>query len=182
MDSQNLMFIILAAVIAIFSFATVLAKSIMRAATYLFFVLLGTAGIYFLMGYTFLGSVQVMVYCGGIIVLFVFAIMLTKGGTDKLSENTKLKTFASALLCLAGFATFVYAIVKAKLAANSFGGVKAAVLTAPVEPHDGETNSIQDIGQMLLSTDYNGYLLPFEAVSLLLLACIVAALIIARKR
>lgn len=175
MESHNLMFIILAAVIAIFSFATVLTKSIMRAATYLFFVLLGTAGLYFLMGYTFLGSVQVMVYCGGVIVLFVFAIMLTKGGRDVLSENTKLKTFASALLSLAGFATFVFVIVKAKLEA-------LGPLTAPVEPLTGDTNSIQDIGTKLLSTDVGGYLLPFEAVSLLLLACIVAALVIARKR
>lgn len=176
------MFIILAAVIAIFSFATVLTKSIMRAATYLFFVLLGTAGLYFLMGYTFLGSVQVMVYCGGVIVLFVFAIMLTKGGRDVLSENTKLKMFASALLSLAGFVTFVYVIIKAKLAALVEVGPDNVALTAPVEPQNGDTNSIQNIGSMLLSTDHGGYLLPFEAVSLLLLACIVAALVIARKR
>lgn len=182
MESHNLMFIILAAVIAIFSFATVLTKSIMRAATYLFFVLLGTAGLYFLMGYTFLGSVQVMVYCGGVIVLFVFAIMLTKGGRDKLSENTKLKMISSALLCIAGFATFVYAMIKAKLATLLQEGPANVVLTAPVEPHDGEANSIHDVGTFLLSTDHSGYLLPFEAVSLLLLACIVAALVIARKR
>lgn len=64
------MFVILAVFIVLSSLATVLTKSIVRAATYLLFVLLGTAGLYFLMGYTFLGAVQVMVYAGGIIVLY----------------------------------------------------------------------------------------------------------------
>ena len=69
MDSQNIMFVILAVVIVLSSVATVVTKSIVRAATYLLFVLLGTAGMYFLMGYTFLGAVQTMVYAGGIIAL-----------------------------------------------------------------------------------------------------------------
>ena len=63
------MFVALAVIILLSSIATVVSKSIIRAATYLLFVLLGTAGLYFLMGYTFLGSVQIMVYAGGIIVL-----------------------------------------------------------------------------------------------------------------
>ena len=62
MDSQNIMFVILAVLIVLSSLATVMTKSIVRAATYLLFVLLGTAGLYFLMGFTFLGAVQVMVY------------------------------------------------------------------------------------------------------------------------
>ena len=100
MDSHNIMFVVLAVLMVFSAFATVLTKSIIRAATYLFFVLLGTAGMYFLMGYTFLGAVQVMVYAGGIVVLYVFAILLTKGAKDKLSDNTKQKVFASALLSL----------------------------------------------------------------------------------
>lgn len=173
MDSHNIMFIILAVLIAASSFATVLTKSILRAATYLFFALLGTAGLYFLMGYTFLGAVQVMVYCGGIVVLYVFAILLTRGSKDKLSENTKSKIFASALLSLAGLAVFVFAIVKANL--------RSFIETLPA-PSEEANISINDIGHYMLSTDYSGYLLPFEAVSVLLLACIVAGLMIARKR
>ena len=177
MDSYNIMFIILAVMIVVSSFATVLTKSVLRAAAYLFFALLGVAGMYFLMGYTFLGSVQVMVYCGGIVVLYVFAILLTRGAKDKLSENTKAKVFASALLSLTGFAAFVYAIWKADLLNE--------MLKAPdalMAPSEGNTIGINEIGQHMLSTDMNGYLLPFEAVSVLLLACIVAALVIARKR
>ena len=177
MDSFNIMFIILAVMITVSSFATVMAKSVLRAAAYLFFALLGVAGMYFLMGYTFLGSVQVMVYCGGIVVLYVFAILLTRGAKDKLSENTKSKIFASAMLSLLGFGAFVYAIVKANLLNNML------LTPDPLEaPSEGSTISISEIGQNMLSTDVDGYMLPFEAVSVLLLACIVAALVIARKR
>ena len=77
------MFVILAAIIILSSIATVATKSVIRAATYLLFVLLGTAGMYFLMGYTFLGAVQTMVYAGGIIVLYVLAILLTDGANGQ---------------------------------------------------------------------------------------------------
>ena len=91
MDSHNIMFVILAVIILISSVATVVSKSIIRAATYLLFVLLGTAGLYFLLGYTFLGSVQIMVYAGGIIVLYVFSILLTSGQQEKLNRVYLMK-------------------------------------------------------------------------------------------
>lgn len=164
------MFIILAVFIVLSSIATVTTKSIIRAATYLLFVLLGTAGLYFLMGYTFLGSVQVMVYAGGIVVLYVFSILLTSGAKDVLSKNTRAKVAASALLSMAGFAVFLFVLLTHQF--------KAAALGAPTEG----IISINSIGQYMLSTDRNGFLLPFEAVSVLLLACIVGGLLIARKR
>lgn len=169
MDSQNIMFIVLAVVITLSSVLTVVTRSIMRAATYLFFTLLGTAGLYFLMGYTFLGAVQVMVYAGGIIVLYVFAILLTRGTKDSLSENTKSKIILSAVLSLVGFGLAAYLIFIQQF--------KAEVLAAPNE----SVLTMQQIGTNMLSTDQGGYLLPFEAVSVLLLACIVAGLMIARK-
>ena len=164
------MFIVLAVVITLSSVLTVVTRSIMRAATYLFFTLLGTAGLYFLMGYTFLGAVQVMVYAGGIIVLYVFAILLTRGTKDSLSENTKSKIILSAVLSLIGFGLAAYLIFIQQF--------KAEVLAAPNE----SVLTMQQIGTNMLSTDQGGYLLPFEAVSVLLLACIVAGLMIARKR
>ena len=91
MNSQNIMFVILAVLMVLSSIATVLTKSIVRAATYLFFVLLGTAGMYFLMGYTFLGAAQVIVYAGGIIVLYVFSILLTEGAKDQEIFKRKIK-------------------------------------------------------------------------------------------
>ena len=170
MDSQNIMFVILAVFIMLSSIATVVTKSIVRAATYLLFVLLGTAGLYFLMGYTFLGSVQVMVYAGGIVVLYVFSILLTSGTQKVLRKTTVKKIVASALLSLLGFAMFVSVLFKEQF--------KAMALGAP----DEKIISMDQIGKSMLSTEANGYLLPFEAVSVLLLACIVAGLLIARKR
>lgn len=170
MDSQNIMFVILAVFIMLSSIATVVTKSIVRAATYLLFVLLGTAGLYFLMGYTFLGSVQVMVYAGGIVVLYVFSILLTSGTQEVLRKTTIKKIVASVLLSLLGFAMFVFVLFKEQF--------KAMALGAP----DEKIISMEQIGKSMLSTEANGYLLPFEAVSVLLLACIVAGLLIARKR
>ena len=175
MDSHNIMFVILSVFMVLSSIATVMSKSIIRAATYLLFVLLGTAGIYFLLGYTFLGAVQIMVYAGGIVVLYVFSILLTSGQQEKLSKNTVSKVVASALLSIVGFGVFLLMLLKSKL----FDSV--AALGAPTEAVGVENNSINQIGRFMLSSGEGGYVLPFEAVSLLLLACIVAGLIVARK-
>lgn len=170
MDSHNIAFVILSVIVSCMSIMTVTTKSIMRSATYLFFTLLGTAGLYFLLGYTFLGAVQIMVYAGGIIVLYVFAILLTRGAKDKLSENTLAKVLSAGLLSLAGLGIFLFLFMTYQF--------KAQILTAPTE----SVLSMDTIGNALLSAGENGYLLPFEIVSLLLLACIVGGLVIARKR
>ena len=167
------MFVVLAVLIMLSSLATVMTKSIVRAATYLLFVLLGTAGMYFLMGYTFLGSVQVMVYAGGIIVLYVFSILLTEGAKDETFKRKAKDASWGFLLSLVGFLAFT-GVVRT----HQF---KSYVLEAPSETASAVT-SINSIGTNMLSTGEGGYLLPFEAVSVLLLACIVGALLIARKR
>ena len=102
MNSQNIMFVILAVIMVLSSIGTVVTKSIIRAATYLLFVLLGTAGMYFLMGYTFLGAVQTMVYAGGIIVLYVFAILLTEGKDGAVKSRVKDASWG-LILTLVGF-------------------------------------------------------------------------------
>ncbi len=79
MDSVGniIVYFVVAIVMVVFSFKAVTTGKILRAATYLLFVLLGTAVFYFQLGYQFLGAVQIAVYAGGIMVLFVFAILLT---------------------------------------------------------------------------------------------------------
>lgn len=171
------MFVILAVIMVLASIGTVVTKSIIRAATYLLFVLLGTAGMYFLMGYTFLGAVQTMVYAGGIIVLYVFAILLTEGAKDETIKRKVKDASWGLVLTLVGFLTFIGVLFKQNLFEH------VAALGAPTEPVGADAhNSIDEIGHFMLSTGDNGYLLPFEAVSVLLLACIVAGLLIARKR
>ena len=170
MDISNIIFYVLAVCMALFSVLTVTTRSIVRAATYLLFVLFGTAGLYFLLGYTFLGAVQAMVYAGGIIVLYVFSILLTSGASAALSRFSKTKVGAAIVTSLAGLALVAFILFSHGFASQAVGTLNEC------------TPSIDSIGTFMLSSDKNGYLLPFEAVSVLLLACIVASLIIARKR
>ena len=173
MNAELIIFLVLALCVALLSVMTVTTKSIIRAATYLLFVLFGTAGFYFLMGYTFLGSVQVMVYAGGIIVLYVFSILLTSGAKDdKLSTLTKGKVAASLLSSLVGLGVVLFILLTHQFK------TAAGITDTPSE----NLITIDTIGQFMLSTDKAGYLLPFEAVSVLLLACIIGGLVIARKR
>ena len=150
------------------SILTVTTQRIVRSATYLLFVLFGTAGIYFLLGYTFLGSVQIMVYAGGIVVLYVFSILLTSGEGDRAAHLKRSKFLAGLATTIVGAALVLFITLTHKF-----------VPTSDPEPVE---ISIKTIGHALLSSGKYGYVLPFEAVSILLLACIVGGLLIARKR
>ncbi|MDE5927621.1 MAG: NADH-quinone oxidoreductase subunit J, partial [Duncaniella sp.] len=91
---------IIALAIVIFSVLTVTTRKILRAATYLLFTLFATAALYFKLDYEFLGSVQIAVYAGGIVVLFVFSILLTTRPGDnsaKLESNKRLLGILGAL-------------------------------------------------------------------------------------
>lgn len=164
-----ILYFVAALSIVVFSVLTVTTKKILRSATYLMFVLLATAVIYFQMNYEFLGAVQIAVYAGGIVVLFVFAIMLThKPGKDAapLTMHKKWLGLAASLLgvVVCGYALFSYA---------KFCGAKITAVS---------TMDMSELGHTLLSTEKLGYLLPFEAISVLLLACIIGGVVIARKR
>ena len=165
---ETIIFYALAIFISVFSVMTVSTRHILRSATYLLFVLFGTAGIYFLLGYTFLGSVQIMVYAGGIVVLYVFSILLTSGEGDRADRLKRSKFLAGLVATLSGAAIVLFITLTHKFTPTTD--------IAPVE------TSIKTIGHALLGSDKYGYLLPFEAVSILLLACIIGGLLIARKR
>ena len=165
---ESIVFFALAVFITVFSVLTVTTRRMVRAATYLLFVLFGTAGFYFLLGYTFLGAVQIMVYAGGIVVLYVFSILLTSGEGDRISKLKRSRLLAALGTTLAGAVIVLFITLKHQF-------------LAPVGVEPTEV-SIATIGTHLLSGDKYGYLLPFEAVSVLLLACIVGGLLIARKR
>jgi len=165
---ETVVFYFLAAFITVFSILTVTTSRMVRSATYLLFTLFGTAGIYFLLGYTFLGSVQIMVYAGGIVVLYVFSILLTSGEGDRTEKLKRSKFLAGLGTTAAGAVIVLFVTLKHKFMATTD--------VAPLEI------DIKTIGHAMLSGDKYGYLLPFEAVSILLLACIVGGLLIARKR
>ena len=165
---ETVVFYFLAVFISVCSILTVTTRHMVRSATYLLFTLFGTAGIYFLLGYTFLGSVQIMVYAGGIVVLYVFSILLTSGEGDRTTKLKRSKLLAGLGATVGGAIIVVFITLKHKF-----------LVTTDLVPLE---INLKTIGHSMLSSDKFGYLLPYEAVSILLLACIVGGLVIARKR
>ena len=164
-----IVYVIIALSIVVFSVLTVTSRKILRAATYLLFTLFATAILYFKLDYEFLGAVQIAVYAGGIVVLFVFSILLTTrpgDNSEKLASKKRLLGLLAAMVTLgiSGWALL------------SRCGDFAAGLPAMKEI------TIHSLGESLMGTGANGYLLPFEAISVLLLACIIGGVVVARKR
>src|SRR5512138_602315 len=102
MPSNQIMFVLFAAIIIVFSILTVTTRRILRAAIYLLFVLVSTAGLYFMLNYQFLAAVQLTLYAGGIVVLIIFSILLTSHISQKFEAPGMKKTIFSALASLAG--------------------------------------------------------------------------------
>ena len=162
---EFIVFVILALFIGVSAILAVTTKRILRAATYLLFVLFGTAGIYFQLNYSFLGAVQLLVYAGGITVLF--SILLTSSQGDKAEDLKGYKLFAGLAATLASLGICLWVMLR-----HDFN---------PSHCEHGELH-VQTIGHALMSPEKYGYVLPFEVISILLLACIVGGILIARKR
>jgi len=166
--AQLIIFYILAAIISIFSIMAVSSKRIIRSATYLLFVLLSTAGLYMLMGYYYLFAVQTAVYAGGIMILFIFAILLTQKPGEEVTPEPLRQRLLALIISVVGVAFCGHII---------FHNINRVYTL--VEDIDIPT---KQIGLTLMGTEKFQYLLPFEAISVLLLACIVGGIMIARKR
>ena len=167
-----IIFYSLAALIVVSSILSVTSTRMLRAATYLLFVMLGIAGLYLLLNYHFLAAVQVAVYAGGILILFIFAILLTSAKGDQRETADKGKVAIGLVAALGGLAVTLIVLAK-----HTF-------LYADPNPTlagDHEIN-MKVIGNALMGTEKYQYLLPFEALSVLLLAAIIGGIIIAKKR
>ncbi len=166
------MYCVTAIVIAVFSVMTVRSRKILRSATYLLFVLLATAVMYFQLGYQFLGAVQIAVYAGGIMVLFVFSILLTHRPDDKTSLLTSHKRIIGISCSVIGAVLLLAALFTMPVAQD-------ITLSDALARNDVD---MAQIGTAMLGTGKFQYLLPFEAVSVLLLACIIGGIVVARKK
>jgi len=163
---ETALFYIFAVMIVIFSLLSVTSRKILRAAVYFLFVLLAVAGLFFLLSFNFLAAVQLTVYAGGIIVLFIFSIMLTSQVNDKLEAIGFKKTAFSLVAAASGAVICISAVLS-----YQFRTAKDTEVDA----------SMKTIGKDLLSYGENGYALPFEVISLLLLASLIGAIIIAKR-
>lgn len=175
MDSvaNIILYFVVAICIAVFSVMAVTSRRILRAATYLLFVLISTAVIYFQLGYQFLGAVQVAVYAGGIMVLFVFAILLTRKPGDVAAPLESHRRALGMCISAAGCVLLLLALFYMPL----LNGVSLSEAMAA-----GRQITMADIGTAFTGSARFQYLLPFEAVSVLLLACIIGGVVVARKR
>lgn len=163
------MFCILAVVIIGSAVMCVATKRIMRAATFLLFVLFGVAGLYFLLDYSFLGAAQISIYAGAVTMIYIFAIQLVgKRTLQGLVERVKnSNVIFGSIVALVGLVTVVAVLWK-------------NVALGAVMLDKGEM-SMETVGEALLGSAKYQYVLPFEFISVFLLACIIGGIVVARK-
>lgn len=166
--AEQIIFYVLATLIVFSAIMAVSTEKIIRSAVFLLFVLLGTAGLYLLLDYHFLMAVQIAVYAGGVMILFIFAILLTNRPGENIKKEKPIRMFLAGIVAFSGLAICGHII---------FHNVwKAYTYVAQPEL------DMKHVGMTMMGTDKFQYMLPFEAISLLLLACIIGGLMIARKR
>jgi NADH-quinone oxidoreductase subunit J len=162
MSASAVVFYILSAFILVTGLLAVTSGNIFRSAIWLLFSLTGIAGLYFWLDLQFIAAVQIVVYVGGIVVLIIFSIFLTQQSGKDLPPPHRRRAVFSALAVCVGFA-----------------------LTCLVLRQGSFTRVIsmrQDVlGAQLLSTTRHGYVLPFEVISILLLAAMIGCIVIAIK-
>ena len=166
MSGTQIIFTILAATVVVFSILSVTDRRILRAAIYLLFVLVATAGLFYIMNFQFLAGVQLILYAGGIVVLIIFSILLTSQINSKLERPRRMHLFTAIVTALGGIA----------LSAITF--LQFAFKPSPVVAAD---INMRTIGMQLMGTGTDGYALPFEVISILLLAALVGTIFIAKK-
>jgi NADH:ubiquinone oxidoreductase subunit 6 (subunit J) len=157
-------FFVLAALALIGGFLAVTLRNLVRAALGLILSFMGVAGVYFVLEAEFVAIVQVLIYIGAISVLILFAIMLTRG------LMTSTETAENGQWVGAAFIAVLFFAILAFVALSTNWPVPATQAVIPAD-------LIANLGTQLVTT----YLLPFEAVSLLLLAALVGAIVIARE-
>jgi NADH-quinone oxidoreductase subunit J len=161
--AQEYAFLVVATVGSISGIAVVTARNVVHAALYLVVALLAVGVTFLLLGAEFVGWVQILIYVGAIVILFLFGLMLTKApiGRDTLDNQNKVLGAVVALLVFAGLVGLI-------TAAFPMGDA-----VAPPPAPGGST----EIGEAL----FRDYVLPFEAVSFVLLAALIGAIVLARK-
>jgi NADH-quinone oxidoreductase subunit J len=170
MLTQAIFFYAFAAMVLGGAILTITRKNAVHSAIFLIVSLMGVAGLYLLQRAEFLFAVQIVLYIGGIMVLFLFVIMLVN-----LDQAAKQKQFNGqwwiALACVALVGAQVFYFISK--GAGAFRIAQAAAASPPAGL--GNTEMLAD----LLFTDY---LVPFEIASLLLLVAVVGSVVMAKKR
>jgi NADH-quinone oxidoreductase subunit J len=145
----------------------ILAREPIHSALALVLVMVSLAVLYLLLGAEFIAAVQIIVYAGAIMVLFVFVIMLLNAGVEERTDYSKLARYAGlplGMFLLLALAHWMWNSFIGKQIANGVGGSNASVST-------------RELSAQL----FQKYLFPFEATSILILIAILGALVLAKK-
>ena len=167
MSASVVVFYVLSAFILGTGLLAVTSRQLFRSAIWLLFSLTGIAGLYFWLGLEFIAAVQIVVYVGGIVVLIIFSIFLTQQAGKDLPRPLRTRSIFSVLAVCLGFL----------LTCQLIGQYGFSRPPAGARVDMGVAN----IGSQLLSVSEHGYALPFEVISILLLAAMIACIVIALK-
>jgi NADH-quinone oxidoreductase subunit J len=169
--AQNIAFGLMAAAAVLAALRVVTTQNVVHAALYLVVVLSSIAAIFVLLAAEFVAATQILVYVGAIVVLFLFGIMLTRpvlGRSDNL-DNDQRPAAAITALFLLGVLSFALLDAFGDDELPDLDGVGSAAIAAE--------RGTGPVGDAIFST----YLVPFEVVSVLLLAALVGAIVLARR-
>ena len=161
--AQNIGFGIIAAVMIVAALRVVTTRNVVHAALWLVLVLAGIAAQYILLAAEFVAITQVLVYIGAVMVLFLFGTMLTRARIGGESNVDNRNWFISIPVAAILLAAMLYAL------ADGFGDEKLPQDSAPMT-----TQAVSD-------SIFSPYLLPFWALSFVLLAAVIGAIVLARK-
>lgn len=164
--AQNVAFYILAVAMALAAIGVVRSQNIVHAALYLVVVLAGAAAQYILVAAEFVAWVQVLIYIGAIVILFLFGIMLTRAPMRSTESLDNSQRISAAVVSL-----FLFGVIAALLI-DAYGDKEIKLKDNLVAL--GNSNNVG-------SAIFRDYLVPFEIVSMLLLAALVGAVVIARR-
>jgi NADH-quinone oxidoreductase subunit J len=161
--AQNIFFGLIAAVMAYGAIRVVTTKNVVHAALWLVIVMSGMAANYILLAAEFVAATQVLVYIGAVMVLFLFGTMLTRAQIGREGDLTGRQWPVALVTALVLFGVITYVVV------DQWGDDEL--------PRDGAIVTTAQISDSLFGT----YLLPFLALSVLLTAVLVGAIVLARR-
>ena len=164
MTGPLIIFLVLAAVAVLGAVSLILQRHPIHSALSLIVVMVALAGLYLLMGAEFVAAVQIIVYGGAIMVLFVFVIMLLNAGAEERTNFSKLATYAGVPLAVAIAGLIAAVILK------SSGNLSTA---GP----NGALTSTKNLSMLLLRE----FVYPFELTSFLVLVAILGAIVLAQR-
>lgn len=163
MVAQNVGFAVIALLMVVAALRVVTTNNVVHAALWLVVVLSGAAALYVLLAAEFIAVTQVLVYVGAVMVLFLFGTMLTRARIGAEKDLNNRRAWIGIPVSVGVLVTMTIALLR------SFGDEKL--------PEDAKLVDVQQISDQI----FGPYLLPFWALSFVLLAAVIGAIVLARK-